>query len=187
MKYPNFLLILIASLAIMASCKKEKNLQDELAKLPPASQTGANTFGCLVNGKAWVAQNQDCFLLCDPSFKLYYDYGFGGNIHIQAIFKNSKINMDQYIGFGMDSTNSRTSFFYLDFKQHMGFTYKNSHAGTDCKVIKSLYNEIAAYGIITLTRYDLQSGIISGTFEFTLTKPGCDTIKVTNGRFDKKL
>ena len=34
---------------------------------------------------------------------------------------------------------------------------------------------------------DLSAGIISGTFAFTLAQPGCDTIKVTQGRFDKKL
>jgi hypothetical protein len=27
----------------------------ELAKLPAITTTGANTFGCLLNGKAWLA------------------------------------------------------------------------------------------------------------------------------------
>jgi len=42
-------------------------------------------------------------------------------------------------------------------------------------------------GQLTLTRLDEQAGIIAGTFEFTIAKPGCDTIRVTDGRFDKKL
>jgi hypothetical protein len=42
-------------------------------------------------------------------------------------------------------------------------------------------------GTLTITRLDLQAGIISGTFEFTLAKPGCDTVRITQGRFDKRL
>ena len=42
-------------------------------------------------------------------------------------------------------------------------------------------------GKLIITRLDKQAGIISGTFSFTLYKPGCDSIRVTNGRFDRKL
>ena len=46
-------LLLLALSSLCTSCKKDAP-QDELSKLPPATQTGANTFGCLVNGKAFV-------------------------------------------------------------------------------------------------------------------------------------
>ncbi len=39
-------------------CKKD-DLNAELAKLPPITQTGANTFGCLVNGKAYIPSGYD--------------------------------------------------------------------------------------------------------------------------------
>ena len=42
-------------------------------------------------------------------------------------------------------------------------------------------------GALTVTRLDRQAGIVSGTFWFTLYKPGCDSIRVTDGRFDRKL
>jgi hypothetical protein len=42
-------------------------------------------------------------------------------------------------------------------------------------------------GTLTITRLDLKAGIISGTFDFTLYRPGCDSIRVTAGRFDKRL
>ena len=42
-------------------------------------------------------------------------------------------------------------------------------------------------GSLNITRYDLQNRIFSGTFDFTIYKAGSDTIKITNGRFDKKL
>ena len=57
-------LIIFLSLAFTMCCKKTDSLDAELAKLPPITQTGANTFGCLVNGKA-VTPNSSC-LGCPP-------------------------------------------------------------------------------------------------------------------------
>ena len=42
-------------------------------------------------------------------------------------------------------------------------------------------------GQLTVTRLDLRAGIVAGTFAFTLSQPNCDTVKVTQDRFDKKL
>lgn len=182
MKY--VLLILACWLITGAGCKKEV---DQLSKLPPATQTGANTFGCLVNGKAWVAQT-DCQLICDPAFRLYYDSRHGGYVGITADWLNSSDNIDQRINILFDSTNFKlkhnltidnpyTLARFIDYKKinNCG-TYEHS---SDSLVIHT--------GNVNLVKYDLQSGIMSGTFEFTITKPGCTTLSVTNGRFDKKL
>jgi hypothetical protein len=42
-------------------------------------------------------------------------------------------------------------------------------------------------GSLVVTCLDLAAGIVSGTFDFTIAKPGCDTLKVTQGRFDGKF
>jgi hypothetical protein len=42
-------------------------------------------------------------------------------------------------------------------------------------------------GQLTITRLDLQNQIIAGTFSFTLTKKDCDTVRITDGRFDLKF
>ena len=39
-------------------------------------------------------------------------------------------------------------------------------------------------GTLTITHFDSINYIVAGTFEFTTTTEGCDTIRVTNGRFD---
>ena len=44
-------LCLYVMLVMFASCKSCKK---EINALPDATQTGANTFGCLIDGKAWV-------------------------------------------------------------------------------------------------------------------------------------
>lgn len=39
---------------------------------------------------------------------------------------------------------------------------------------------------VNITKFDTQNRIIAGTFEYTLYKPGCDTVRITQGRFDVK-
>lgn len=170
------------------TCKKQNTLEMELAKLPPATQTGQNTFGCLVNGKAWIAQNADCFPYCDPSFKMNIGYEFGGYLAIDAFWKNSKNNFDQRIDIMVDSLNYQYKKIIDWRKEHSGVYFLDYHSNNPCRKLDRFNDPTIQYsGAVYVSRYDLQSGIISGTFEFTLYKPGCDTLKVTHGRFDKKL
>lgn len=53
------LLLLLAVFAFFVSCNKDDDPTpepqiSEIDKLPPATQTGANKVGCLVNGKAFL-------------------------------------------------------------------------------------------------------------------------------------
>ena len=50
------ILMILLWLPMLAACKK-----NELNALPPATQVGANTFGCLVDGKAWVPSGKGLF------------------------------------------------------------------------------------------------------------------------------
>ena len=42
-------------------------------------------------------------------------------------------------------------------------------------------------GKITITKFDQQLRILSGKFYCTMLKSGCDTLKITDGRFDIKF
>lgn len=43
-------------------------------------------------------------------------------------------------------------------------------------------------GYLKINKYEVSSGIFSGEFECTLIGDGCtDTVRITNGRFDKKM
>ncbi|MBS1737496.1 MAG: hypothetical protein JSS98_12935 [Bacteroidetes bacterium] len=182
--YHSLFLILIASLTMIASCKKENTLEVELAKLPPATQTGANTFGCLVNGKAWVAQNKDCIILCDPSFDTYYDTFNGGFIALSAFLKDNANNLDEEIDIAFDSTDFKKVFSFVKGKNDLNIRFLNFKGTTYNTVLDS---SIKGNCNLEILNYDLRAGIISGSFEFTLSKPGHETIKITNGRFDSKL
>ncbi len=185
MKQVKLLLLIIACINIFAACKKDKTEPTELSKLPAATQTGANTFGCLVNGKAWVAQT-DCKFLCNSPFKVFYDGSLGGNLSIFAKIELGTNNVNQQIAISFDSTNYKTIYNYGN-NANIKFAFQDFLNQSLCSDVRSTDTNVLVNGKIILTRYDLPNGIFSGTFEFTLTKPSCETISVTDGRFDKKL
>ena len=48
-------------------------------------------------------------------------------------------------------------------------------------------DQLRCSGQLTVAKLDTSAGIVSGTFNATLFKPGCDTLKITEGRFDMKF
>ena len=180
-------LLLLALCSIFAACKKDHPSKTELEKLPPATQTGANTFGCLLNGKAWVAQT-DCKYLCDPAFKVKYDAAYGGYLGLGADWKNSSNNIEQRIDLVFDSSNYKLKHEISINNPLTTARFINYSLGSDCGSYEHyIDSSVIHIGVVTISHYDLQNGIISGTFEFRLTKPSCEPISVTNGRFDYKL
>ena len=49
--------LLLAALLGLSQCKK--NDINPVDQLPPATQTGANTFGCLVNRQVWLPKGNN--------------------------------------------------------------------------------------------------------------------------------
>lgn len=185
-KNKNSWLWVIFLCSLFAACKKDKTEPSELSTLPPSTQTGANTFGCLVNGKAWVAQRNDCSIFCDANFKIFYDASYGGSVSLISYFIDIKNNRNEKIVLSFDSTNYKNIFIFQNkFDTKCAFT--NYASSNNCTDLHSIDSSTVALGKIQLSRYDLSNGIISGTFEFTLYKTGCELINITDGRFDKKL
>src|ERR1039457_5887697 len=56
------------------SCRKEHLLTNGL---PPATQTGANTFGFLLNGKPWIPSGYDSYM---NNLSLYLDPGYRNGV-----------------------------------------------------------------------------------------------------------
>ena len=143
--------------------------------LPPITQTGAGTFGCLVNGEPYFAFGgvNAQYQLVNGSYNLLIgfdrDVGFPESI---SIIGNGQINENgQYI-LG-DPTNEilfgNIVFSYND--QSLEFnenTTSNLHLGTT-----------------TITKLDETNQIISGTFEFEiLNLENNQVYQITEGRFD---
>ena len=175
MKY----LILAGCLTILmaASCKKNKP-KTELEKLPPITQTGANTFGCLLNGVAWIPKDN----YGQATFKLEADPTFQDGVFGVTAIRYYASGKFQSISIGSDSCRDRGVYLFNKSRNNVRYT--------DYGIPLELFNQdagTACIGSLNITKYDLINRIFSGTFEFTIYKTGSDTIKITNGRFDKKL
>ena len=82
MRYPPPALLLAALLGLSQCQKKDAGPAKPEDQLPPATQTGAGTFGCLLNGQPWTPQGYDG----KPNFITTYDAGYaGGNLAITKI------------------------------------------------------------------------------------------------------
>jgi len=142
--------------------------KSELEKLPPATMEGKNTFGCLVNGKAWVTRTSTDVLA-------FYQSG---------VFQ---------ISAGIEETNRDQG---ITIVVHNGLTQGDPYDLSDDPDRQSRYggtlphnlcfydDENTLSGNLTITRLDQINLVVSGLFEFTTVVAGCDTIKITNGRFD---
>ncbi len=179
MKQIKLLLILFACANIFAACKKDKKIEED--KLPPATQTGANTFGCLVNGVVFINNGNDGI---SSNFRLFVDPTFqNGSFQIRVYnFKNSKY---ETININSNNINSVGSFMVSGNSGPLYIDYSNENK--NCNFNQSI--NCFLKGVLLITKYDLANGIFSGTFQFEMKDPNynCDTIKITEGRFDKKL
>lgn len=174
------LFVFLLSLLFSASCKRTitpTTPPPEVEQLPPATQEGKNTFGCLINGNIWIPYKTDF----SRKLEVWYDQTYR-NGSIRIIAERRKQAIDQNITIAIDS---------LD---HVGFyslNYRESKIYYDDLIKNCIYDSFDASvfktGNLNITKLDYQNRIIAGTFEFTIIKSGCDTIKATQGRFDVKF
>lgn len=172
--------LLLAALLGLSQCKKKSD-PDPASQLPPATQTGANTFGCLVNGQVWTPQGNNG----SANYSVVYDPNYRtGTLNIAAYrYANSQAKQE-VIGVFSDSLLSGPGRYKLQALGHHGAVFENGPAGCFYNATGSMFY---CRGALIITRLDRQAGIISGTFDFTLAKMGCDTVRITQGRFDKRL
>ena len=77
-------LLLYPALLLLTQCSKCKNdpqPNDPASQLPPATQTGANTFGCLVNGQPYTPKGNTGA----SNFGVTYDPSFRGGARVNAL------------------------------------------------------------------------------------------------------
>ncbi|RDV13332.1 hypothetical protein DXT99_20145 [Pontibacter diazotrophicus] len=174
-------LFLLLTLLSFSSCKKKDVKPGE--QLPAATMEGKNSFGAMVNREVWVPKGRPSTL--ETNLDVVYDPNYaGGSFDIRA-FRKTKNDpfMFESMALGMTQVN-RVGVYYWgkpDPEQHgSAFFYSET-----CDYLND--PEVYRVGKMEITKLDMKNGIIAGTFEFTVAKPGCDTIRVTEGRFDKKL
>ena len=173
------ILIGFVALLIFTGCKKE------VEELPPATATGANTFGLKLDGKFWVPQT---FAGIDaPILKAQL---LGNDLRITAMnFASEPIETD----FQLYLKNATAPGVYplnqtTDIYPNVSASYAY-HVKRRINPLNEWITGPAHTGSVTLTKLDLANGTVSGTFEFTAGSMdnSASPITVTEGRFDVKL
>ncbi|GAA3931184.1 DUF6252 family protein [Hymenobacter algoricola] len=166
MKTP-FILLFILGLLSASACKKET----EVDALPKATQEGKHTFGCLVNGKAFLPESAQAISITRR--KPLEAYVYRTDLLVSAMGQG-------YVEFAL--RNAFKPGTYL-----LGKTSSGSY-GTYTEGAGRHYTDADHPGTVTLTRIDTVAKIASGTFQFTaFAYHSGEIVTITEGRFDTRL
>ena len=179
MKY-KIIITCLLFVILNTQCKKDSNSTDVLG-LPPATQVGAKTFGCLVNGVA-VTPNSSC-INCPP-LSGGYDPSPNGQFSITCYYDNGT----KAIIIGLDSIFTYRNYDINNIaNRNARVSHFNRAVIDSCQFVGSLDPFKSITGKVNLTRIDVTNGIFSGTFSFRINTNNCGNYEVTNGRFDYKF
>ncbi|MBP6302303.1 MAG: hypothetical protein KBB37_00365 [Bacteroidia bacterium] len=171
------LLLLAAIICLGIQCKKDDDsYAKELAKLPPYTKKGYNTFGCLINGKAFP-QNSEGY----HQTQWYY---YNGDLFINYSTQFNTFDVNQSITIRTNKIHAEGTFLIDPVLGEDQFTVITG--GEDRFYSSILFqNPLERRAAITITRLDSINHIISGTFAFKARAIQSDKeVSVEQGRFD---
>ena len=173
-----FLSLVIVTLFTFSKCKKDVVTTDDNG-LPTATQEGKNTMGFLLNGQPWTPKGSRV----TGNLSIDYDAGYNNGIFNIVAYNFIPTISEQFTIAIKDSLNYMQApiSFLLTKSSLFGISFDKN-----CPLF-STYSDVNSSGNFTLTKFDKVNRIIAGTFNATLSKQGCDTIKITEGRFDMKF
>ena len=161
----------------LSCCKKDDDQStNPIDQLPPATQTGEQTFGCLINGEAFVPPSfgsnspSAFYQFVDGAYTLGISAGTGGGTELKSI----------NIGCLDMPLIEEIEYTFLEFATGNYFAEYRIGAGFILDTSSSISNP----GTLIITNFDQDNFIISGTFEFTVLDNDGGEINITNGRFD---
>ena len=178
----------------LASCSKDNNTVDD--KLPPITQTGANTAGCIINGKVIIPKNGSQVIGGSPNYGLIKSQGNNFWPNKDDYWQLEIANKKEANGSGIILwiKNMQTGNGDYNVEQSNGELYADGPNNNQIIVgitkngVNKTYFSSPNSGIIKILRSDLSVGtsIFSGTFNCTLYNKDVpsEIIQITEGRFD---
>ena len=165
--------IMILAMILLAACEREApQPTDPLDLLPPATQTGENTLGFLLDGEPWTPNRlfQGDYRKSDGRFGITCEY---------ADFDDDGNNIGYSFSIGSVSVPVFSSELYQ-------ITNRGNLSSSLVKFRHCWYWSSSTFpGTLHITRLDTIERVMSGTFEVMLIGEDCiDTLSITHGRFD---
>ncbi len=185
---PQFPLILASLIFISltaSECKKHKT-GNPIDQLPPETQIGANTFGCLVNGEVFLPKGPSL----NPILTCYYQYIYypsaTGFVFQVAGRDNSNSSILNSLNIGCDSLKLEEGKTYLLQEVYRGGARGNYRHFTN-NSLNDFFTYSPSSGELVIKKFDEINQIASGTFWFNAIDTNGDTVHVTDGRFDMQF
>lgn len=176
-----FFAFAILSCFCFAEWKKNKHSPppDNPSGLPNATQEGKNTIGFLLNGKPWTPKG----FRGTGNLSIDYDPSYNQGIFSIVAYDFSEPEAKQFIIGIRDSLNYLGAPITLPLTRESLFSVSYN---SPCDYFNQS-NEVSSSGSLSITKLDKSNGVISGTFDATLSINGCETVQITEGRFDMKF
>ncbi len=184
-------LMVLAGIILFSGMQCEKEFPPgtpEIDKLPPITQTGAGTFGCLVDGKALTPRGSP---FGGPIFQCnYQDLSVENEPEYYFVLSASdkKSYKDGIHGIQLSGDNvllEEKTFILSDLNTDGQFA-GNFYIISNGSIIEYPTNSINT-GELTILRFDYGNQIISGTFWFDGVNKDGKKVEVRQGRFDVKF
>jgi hypothetical protein len=186
------LLVLSATLTQCSSCRE--NVAPAFL-LPPETQSGLGTYACLINGVVWQYKNPTGLNLLTRTSWYYDPNENNGALGIGGVrYDNNDVILDQLV-LHADSLGLKKLAFADSTSKNLSMSYYNYQklAKNECPnyrtqlVVPDTTKVFFRQGKLEVTKLDMQARIISGRFACTFFEKGCDTLNITDGRFDVKF
>lgn len=182
--YTAILCLAILTVAILfIGCIKDDSLPWPLSELPPATQTGENTFGCLINGEPFVPGIYTWNPLAhklqsvydEPNYGVTYDNRFS----LHATYETDSIYNS--VGFGIFPVLMAGMY-----EKANSVFFSVSVATKNNDSYKIYYLDTTSYHEILIKNLDTVKNIASGTFEMDMREidDSTDILQIRHGRFD---
>lgn len=174
----NYILLFLAVLTLGCCKNDDDQPQDPISQLPPVTQTGEQTFGCLINREPFVPPSfgnnapNAFYQFVDGAYTLGISAGTGGG-------NTTKLIVLQ----GLDVPPLGEISYQLVSESSGDFSGIYSFGGGNI-VPQTLTTICQIPGNLIITNFDNDNFIISGTFEFTVINNEGNQINLTEGRFD---
>lgn len=171
-----YLFLLLLPALLIAGCKKSDTTPtNPIDQLPPATHTGANTFGCLINGEPFSVSGKSYIghpsgVTLQPSL-IYYWY-------INGQFANRHISMQFDF---KENPNVPGTFAIAGHYPYRGY-YFYYPDGTVPTGSTEYHTDSTHTGTVTITHYT--KTFAAGTFQFDAMNGDGDVVHITEGRFD---
>lgn len=167
------LLFLFSFSIIFISCKNDDDTPEipPIEQLPLATQTGADTLGCLIDGVPVIDNRvRNTFIqLVDGTYN----------------FLVSGANDDRVLSVALFIDAWETPIIEGVYNISVGGLGKCSAYINYDNILGGIYTTTENAGILTITKIDDENSIVSGTFWFDVTHPDTGkTIEIREGRFD---